>query len=336
MKPFRAGVLVALLFCTAATRASGQSTEDSADMTAEETARLSFEQGRRFFNEGQFEKAAIALERAYELRPSYKILYYLGWAECENENYERALDAFNSYLEQVERDEDPAQVDEVKKEVKRLSVLVGTVMIETEVEGAKVKIDHETRASTPLTQPIVVSVGKHDIRVISEGRVILHEVRRIAGGEEVVLKAVSPGMPQQTASTSNEQDSKPGDAVMEPAASPPELERGSRVWTWVSLGVAVAAAAGAGVTGALALSGEKSIRDECEGGVCLQTGFEEDRSRVEGLALTTDVLIGVSAAAAVTGVVLFFTEGRREDSEGVAVGPGMIPGGAGAFVFGRF
>ena len=63
---------------------------------------VQFQQGKEFYNQGAFERAAIALKRAYELRPGYRILYFLGWAENEIGNYTRALEAFNGFLAELQ------------------------------------------------------------------------------------------------------------------------------------------------------------------------------------------------------------------------------------------
>ena len=65
---------------------------------SELSARDQFDQGIVYYQKGQFEKAAIAFERAYELKPSYKILYNLALAEVELEHFSQALVAFEKYL----------------------------------------------------------------------------------------------------------------------------------------------------------------------------------------------------------------------------------------------
>jgi hypothetical protein len=60
--------------------------------------------------------------------------------------------------------------------------------------------------------------------------------------------------------------------------------------------------------------------------------FEGTRDGGKALALTTDVLIGVGAAAAITGVVLLFVMGGGDEEEEPAVACGPF----GCSVRGRF
>ncbi len=56
-------------------------------------ARTQFEQGLALYNDYKFEQAAIAFGRAYELKPTYKLLYNLGQVENELSHYAAALEA---------------------------------------------------------------------------------------------------------------------------------------------------------------------------------------------------------------------------------------------------
>ncbi|MCP4674016.1 MAG: tetratricopeptide repeat protein [Deltaproteobacteria bacterium] len=295
----------------------------------EENARVQFEQGKTFFNEGKYEQAAIALERAYELRPGFKILYYLGLAEGEQGNYSRALMAYTRYLLEGADKDDPKRVDEVRVEMERLSSMVGRIHIECSVDGAKVKLDDETQGVTPLDGPVFANVGRHDVLVKKGQEVLLKEAIRIAGGQEITLKV------EVTSSPPSEPPSHP--------PAPKEDQPRRRVWTWVAFGIGGAAGIGAVITGVLALKKDDKMWSQCgDDGTCFSYeydgDFTNDRDALEALGLTTDILIGVAAAGVIAGTILYFVEpgGKKEKDESVAVLPSAFGSGAGLSVTGRF
>ncbi len=276
----------------------------------DEQARMQFDQGRDLFNRGRYEQAAVALERAYELRPSYKILYYIGWAEVENEEYARALDAFTKYLDQG-GDQIPAQrAREVSSEMEDLRSLVGMVEIECGIDGATVMVDGERRGVTPLGAAVIVDLGKHDV-VIKKGVEELHrELVRVAGGQRIIVH-VQTDLPLE--------ESGP-----------------TRVWTWVAFGLGGAAAVTAAITGSVALSQASDVKNECDGNLC-PAEYKDDARRVERLSWATNGLVVVAAAGVVAGTLLYFFEpDSLDDSISGRLVPVIAPGSGGIMLKGKF
>lgn len=89
-----------------------------------------------------------------------------------------------------------------------------------------------------------------------------------------------------------------GSATTEPSTG------GGSVGPWVVIGVGGALAIAAIVTGALAASTHGELSASCPDGIC-PAGYDLEGNRSSGatLALTTDVLGGVSAAALAAGIV---------------------------------
>ena len=309
--------------------------EASAENAKETEARIQFEQGREFYNQGAYEKAAIALRRAFELRPSYRILYYLGWAESETGNYNRALTAFETYLKEAEGEEPLERIDEVAEEVTKLKARVGHLTVSCAIEGATVKVDNETRGTTPLAGPIPVNIGRHEVTVMDGATSVFTEVIRIAGGQEITLT-----VPERQAAAPTELSSKDAAAPVENGPKP--ASKSKRIWTFVAYGIAAAVGVGAGVTGALALNQQNDIWDQCDSdGNCYSEDydgdFHADSDRVRTLALTTDILIGTAALFAIAGTVLVFIEpSLHEKSSAAAAVPRVLLGPGGVSVTGRF
>src|SRR5689334_22666620 len=65
---------------------------DSADPV--DRARVHYERGLQLFNEENYEAALFEFERAYELAPSYKILYNMARIQRQQNNYAAALRSY--------------------------------------------------------------------------------------------------------------------------------------------------------------------------------------------------------------------------------------------------
>jgi hypothetical protein len=300
-----------------------------AQQSIEDEAKAQFDAGVALFQEGQFEKAAVAFARAYELRPSYKILYLVGRCQDELEHFAASLDAFTRYLAEAGNEIDQARRDEVRTEVKRLNALVGSVVVQSDTAGSTVFVDDERKGDTPLASPLFVDLGKHTV-VIKQGATELHrEIVTVAGGQRVVIEVGDAG-----AATAN---ASPSSAAGTPEDHGATREKPKRVWTWVAAGVGGAAVIGAAITGGVTLSRARDITEDCSGNTC-PTSSESDAGSARSLAYTTDALIAVAGVGIAAGVVLFFLEPRLAKGERVEVAPVATPtadGGAVALV-GRF
>ena len=314
---------IALILLVAAAAAGPQKGKDP--------ARVHFDQGVKLYEDGQYEQAAIAFARAYEIKPSYKILFNIGQAEAELEHYALALDAFTRYLAEGGAEVPPERVQLVKSEVERLNVLVGMVNIQCAIEGAKIRIDNETIGETPIAGPFFVDIGKHEV-VVSKGQdELLREIVRVAGGQTITLEV---GLEQAAAvAPADGGESEPAQEAAEPE---PKDEGGKkRVWTWVALGVGAAVGIAGGAVGGAAMARKNSLEEECAGNHCLQSSKGE-ADAIRTMNLTADILYGVAGAAAVTALILFFVEPDDEPQAAVAVTPAVTAAGAGLMVGGRF
>ena len=107
-----------------------------------------------------------------------------------------------------------------------------------------------------------------------------------------------------------------------------------RTWGWVAVGVGGAILAGAGVTGVIALDLDGDLSTRCDASHRCADSQQGDIDRLDTLTLTTDVLLGVGAAAVITGTLLL-TVFAGDDAD-IQVQPSAGPGGVGAAITGRF
>src|SRR5262245_24707637 len=90
-----ASLVLSTIPASAEAPASG---DGSADRLRE--ARGRFERGIELYEEGDMDAALVELRRAYELAPSYKLLFNIGQVHLQKSDYASALDAFERYLAQ--------------------------------------------------------------------------------------------------------------------------------------------------------------------------------------------------------------------------------------------
>jgi len=316
---------VALLMLAATPAARAQA-------DADEQARVQYKLGFELFEAGRFEQAAVALRKAYELKPSWKILYNLAQAENAADRFAAALDAYIRYLAYGGDEIPEARVKQVKAEIKRLNALVAMVEIRGGPAGAEVFVDRETKGRLPLEDPLFVDLGRREVVVEHDGGRILERVVTLAGGEKAVLEI------DDVTETAAADPAMPG-AVFAPGTVPEEEvepEGGTRRWTWVALGVGLAAGAGVGITGGMALSRKNELEDACPGGECPPSRMDDLRS-ARALGNTATALTVVAGVAMATALVLWFVEpGIGREEQATAAGLSPLPGGAALTLGGRF
>ena len=120
---------------------------------------------------------------------------------------------------------------------------------------------------------------------------------------------------------------EPAPAPPEPASpEPTETESGGLFWTWVAAGTTIALGVAAAVVWASATADYADLEERCLAmGGC--TDPEIDDAGLSGRITATNVLVGLTLAAAVaTGVLLVLELGGGSDQEGVdvAVGPSSV------------
>jgi tetratricopeptide (TPR) repeat protein len=101
--------------------------------------------------------------------------------------------------------------------------------------------------------------------------------------------------------------------------APPPAPHRKRVYTWIVGGVGVAALAAALGTGIASQLAYNDLSSKCSGTTCDPATVGNAQGKIDSgkrRALATDILWPIGAAAAVTGIVLFFVEGRHHKEHG--------------------
>jgi tetratricopeptide (TPR) repeat protein len=126
----------------------------------------------------------------------------------------------------------------------------------------------------------------------------------------------------------------PGVAPAPPAPAAAAAPPRKRKWTWIVGGVGVAALAGALGTGIASQLEYNSLASSCTNNKCSPSKVSDPQGRIDRgrqLALATDVLWPVGAAAVAASVVLFVVEGRHPATH-ARVAPWLTPSSGGLAV----
>jgi tetratricopeptide (TPR) repeat protein len=269
-------------------------------------ARACFDRGISLYERGEFEKAVSEFERAYALRPSFKILYNLALAATELGRYAEAVRAYSRYLDQGSASLEPERIAWVNNELERLKALTAYVIVEGGAKDAILIIDNVEEARLPLAEPLLVDMGRHTIVVEHLQNRTLERVVRLASQETLRLDLRTETAPEPD----------PAPTTYE-TATPARVKR-LPVWPFaVSTGLAVASAGGLVAFDFATRSAYDKAKSSPQ-----ETSHVQDFEKYQRAEW---VMLGATAACGITAVVLaFFTRfGQRVEATAV-----LLPSGA--------
>jgi tetratricopeptide (TPR) repeat protein len=264
---------------------------------ATEKARARFFQGVELYKEGIFEAALAEFKQAYQLSPSYRVLYNVGQTYFELHDYA------NSYLtlkEYVQRGGDElsanrrAQVDEL---FQKLEKRIARIDVDCNVEGADIRVDEISAGISPLPLPILVNSGPRRISAVKAGYPVTAQIVTVAGGEEVKLRlemlAISDGRTKPATSVTGAIVKSPTETLeSEPTKKP------RRTMLTASVAAASTCAVATGIFGWLLLSAKSDFDAEVSKNPYSRSKAEDIRSRALTYQYLTD---GFGIAALLAG-----------------------------------
>lgn len=278
-------------------------------------ARKHFNQGLKLYKDGDFDAALVQFERAYAMKPNYKVLYNIAQSYFELHQYVEARDALRRYLKEGEGSIEADRRTAAEGDLADLERRIAHVLLQVNVDGATVYIDGKKVGVTPLAARVDVSEGQRTVSVEAPDRGSKQRVVRLAGGEEQTVEVQFEA--QAAAAT-------PGAAG--PAASGPQkqADQGLGVGFWATGIGALALGAGAGVTGFLALQAQDDHKAALGRFPATQSELDDSRDKAKTFALTTDILAGGAIICAGVATVLFITHDSGNAQVGLGVGPGNV------------
>jgi hypothetical protein len=303
------------------------------DEATKAEARARLEKGKKLYEEGAFEAALVEFQRAYELAPSYKILYNIGLIEQQLNDFVASLRAYERYLKEGGKDVTAARRSEVEKSIAALKQSIATVNVKVNVDDAEVSVDDQAVGKSPLAEAVLVNAGKRRIAAAKDGRSAA-KVVSVAGGDTttVTLEVPTSAPPPPPIATNTTTTSGSTTPVVDVEGTPAT----SRRIPWLGIAVTTVLASGAAVTGLLALSASNKLKDDRETLGTPRDTLDSDQSSVKRWSITSDVLLGATAVAAAITVVVWLKTPSDDATKtgGTTVNVGVAPNGvalAGSF-----
>lgn len=323
----------------------------AAEPTAAELteAHTRFDKGLALFREGAFEAAAAEFERAYQLAPSFKILYDLGLAYARGHDPAAALRTFERYLRDGAESVPADRRASVERELADLQSRVARIRVEASVAGAAISLDDVGVGAAPLAEPLVVNPGRHRVAArVGDGTPVVEQVS-VVGGESrtvafaLVDRAMAPHPEASTSASAGASTSTnaapiastpPSPAITTSASAsaavappqPPTRGASRTTIAWISSAIALA---GGATLGGMALyeSHQLSIARGADGQT--RDGLDDLRTRTRVFAAGADVLFGTSIALAGLSLYWTYDDARSGESAprpvvGVVVAPSRI------------
>jgi tetratricopeptide (TPR) repeat protein len=115
------------------------SAEDVEKKIAEAKSR--YKSGLALYDDGAFEAARVQFERAYQLAPSYKILYNVGLVYKQLNEFVAALKSFQQYLAEGGNEVPADRREEVTKTINSLLLIVASATVTTNFPDAEIAVD---------------------------------------------------------------------------------------------------------------------------------------------------------------------------------------------------
>ncbi|MBI5503098.1 MAG: PEGA domain-containing protein [Deltaproteobacteria bacterium] len=316
----------------------GSPAEAAAQTRAEEReARAELERGTAAFERQDYAAALEAFRKSYELNPRPATLYHVGATQRMLDDIHGARETLRRFLADTADGAEARLRGEAQRSLEEMDALPCSLLIEVDQPGALVFVDDLVRGVSPLSIPVEVAGGTHALRVRLAGFVEHAQSLGLPGGESVTVtvalqsqagagggesgqggegsEGAETGLTAETPSAQSgaEGGTGPGDGD--------EAEDGGGLspWFWAAIGVGAATGVIAISTGAAALADLSDYEDSA-------TRDRATYDRIVALELTTDVMIGLTAAAGVAALLVgLLVEGDEQppDEAGpaVAIGP---------------
>ncbi len=283
-----------------------------------EQARKHFSQGLKLYKDRDFDAALVQFDRAYAIKPNFKVLYNIAQCDFELHQYVEARDTLMHYLKDGEGLLEAERKTAVETDLGELQHRIAHITLSVNVTGATVYVDGKKAGITPLGATLDVNEGQRTISVETAERGTKQRIVRVAGGEEQAVSlefATSSATPSATAANPSKLDT-----------APRATSSGLGTGFWVTGGVALALGAGAGVTGYLALKAQDDHNKDLERYGVTASKLDDSRQQAKTFALTSDILAGSAFVCASIATVLLLTHDSGSGSETVSlgVGPGNV------------
>jgi hypothetical protein len=278
---------------------------ETVDTSAIETARASFYQGVKLFNEGSFEAALAEFRKGYRLSPSYRILYNIAQTYFELHDYVNAHEFLKQYLRDGKSEIPATRRVQVAELNAKLEERISHLAIVCNLDGADVRVDDISVGTSPLDGAIPVNAGPRRISAVKAGYPVAAQIVTVSGGETTTLVLKIPLLkPNPTTEDANPSaGAKPAASLLAKKIGEGQHSQG----TAVTLGLLVtgSCAVATVVFGWLAWNAKGDFERELGKIPNSKVSMDNARSTVKIYAYTSDAFaIATLLSAGVTGYFL--------------------------------
>jgi tetratricopeptide (TPR) repeat protein len=265
------------------------------DPASVDEARLRFQKGVQLFKEWSFEAALAEFRKAYQLAPSYRVLYNIAQVHYELHNYVDALKAFRQYLTEGGADVSVDRRTQVEAEIRKLEGRVGYLEVVANVDSGQVAIDDVPVGLLPMKSPILVNPGVRRVSVMKPGFGTTARNVTIAGGDHAQVQLE---LNEAVASRVQRDEAGKKSGRTEARSDRP------RTAMWISLAATGALGVGAGVFALLAQDAKRDFEHQLGVFPSSKADVDQARSSLVRNAAITDGLLAATVVAG--GFTVFF------------------------------
>lgn len=152
----------------------------AADDAMLEMARERFQEGVKYYDEKQYEKARAAFLQAYALKRHPAVLLNLAQSELRSGHEADAAKHFSAYLRE-HKEASALEKQEADKGLAAAKVKVSEVAVSVDADGAEVYVDGQPEGRSPLASPVYLEPGTHSLEARKEGKTATASVTAKAG-----------------------------------------------------------------------------------------------------------------------------------------------------------
>jgi hypothetical protein len=267
-----------------------------------------------------FESAIAAFESSLRLYRTKAAMFNLANCQRATHRYPEALATFEQLRAEFGTQLAEPMLGQVTVQIAELKNLTATLEVEVSESGAVITVDGKLIGQAPLTGPIRLALGDHELRVEFEGfephTVQINLAPGATVAQKFTLKQLSPAKPAGARPPALAPAPLPPAAPPSPPADGIGAEQGAPARTSVGIATTAAGVAlliGGAVTGGWALAIDRGLKDDCIDGHCPE-GRASDVDRMNSLATTTDVLLAVGAVATAGGALMLWLNPSESNS----------------------
>jgi hypothetical protein len=237
----RRWAVLAVCALASATAAPARAQNDAEAEASRAKALALLQEGARFMDERQYDRAVESFREAYRLVPSPKVLYNLGVAYLSVARYADALDALERFVAEA-TDAPAANLETARRHIADLHAKVSTLALTSDRPRGELILDGRSLGEVALDHDLTIDAGPHDLRAVAGGRVVDQRLTAPPGGRVQVKLAfdapASPPLPNLTAPVT-----APAPALVARPDGQQQRRLVKRPWFWVAVGGVAAAAA---------------------------------------------------------------------------------------------